>query len=206
MVRKILALLLLGLTLVTQARADEPKLDLSAWQHIPVLHGGRIMPLDTFARGAVDIICDRNNPTLSLSGINEEQLQSEEFVGARELFPAGKPRKFTSPELLLSWITEPERWEHVPFLIAEHDELRKDILGVPVLGPDGVHLKYVSPAQVAGSDKLRSRLEAMQDEQRAARMKGETVSLSGVDKKGKELFDALTLYRQITFNPQQQIQ
>ncbi len=50
------------------AMAEAPKLDLSTWQHIPVLHKGRVMPLDTFARVSAETICDRVNPTLEFDG------------------------------------------------------------------------------------------------------------------------------------------
>jgi ABC-type transport system involved in cytochrome c biogenesis permease subunit len=198
--KRIIATALL-LMVATLARAAEPTLDLVAWRHIPVLHNGRVMPLDTFARNATEIICDRVNPTLSLAGISEEQLASEEFAGARVLFPDGKSRRFSAAELLLSWLVEPEKWEQVPFLIAEHDELRK-LLDIPVTAPDGTHLKYVSPAVVADSQKFRERLEQMSEAQRAASMENAQPASSSLDKSSKELFEAFTLYRQITFNPQ----
>lgn len=181
MVSRSLLFVVAVLTVGVPARAEEPKLDVSAWRHIPVLHNGRVMPLDTFARTAVEIICDRMNPTLEIDG---------------------KPRRFQPPELLLSWLTEPDRWEQVPFLIAEHDELRKDILDVPVTAPDGTHLRYVSPSDVADSPKLQETLEGIAEKRRAAAVSQEQAQLTGVEKKANELWDAFLLYRQITFNPQ----
>lgn len=180
MIRRSLPLLIILFVGLSSARAEEQKLDLTAWQHIPVFRGGRVMPLDSFARSATEIICDRVNPTIEIDG---------------------KRQRFHAPELLLSWLTEPERWEDVPFLIAEHDELREKILGVPVTGPDGTHLKYVSPQTVAGSDAFQRYLAEMGEKQRTARMNGETPAESILDKRAKELFDAFTMYRQITFDP-----
>jgi ABC-type transport system involved in cytochrome c biogenesis permease subunit len=161
------------------AIAEEPKLNLSTWQHIPVLHRGRVMPLDTFARVSAEAICDRVNPTLEFDG---------------------QQRRFSAPELLLSWLSEPAKWEEAPFLIAEHDELRK-LLDVPVTGPDGAHLKYVSPATVADSSRLQEVLEQISRKRRPASMEESPQKLSNLETKASELWEAFTLYRQITFDP-----
>ncbi len=181
MLRRWISPLAAVLVTVAAACAEEPKLDLSQWQHLPVLHNGRIMPLDSFARTAVEIVCDRVNPTLEIDG----NLQ-----------------RFRAPELLLSWLSEPDRWEDVPFLIAEHDELRKGVLGVSVTAQNGTHLKYVSPADVVESQKLQEVLEGIADKRRASGVSGEEPELSGVEKKAGELWDAFLLFRQVTFNPE----
>lgn len=173
------------------------KLDWSEWEHLPVYHSGRIMPVNTFAYEAVEVICGRSGPTLRLKGaVSEEEFKSPELAAAKTLFPDDKPRKFSDAELLLSWIVEPAKWEHVPFLIAEHDELRSEILDLPVTNAAGEHLKFVSPAQVAESAAFADRLDEMRRKQMEARSQGEQFMFTGVDAKADELFRAYALFRQ----------
>ena len=81
------------------ARAEDAGgLDWGPWRRLPVLDGGRIMPLDTFARGTVEKISGGRAPRLVPSG--------------------------TAAEVLLSWLVEPEKWEDVPFLPAADPALR----------------------------------------------------------------------------------
>jgi len=210
----------LWITTVSISAAEKPpQLDWSAWRRIPVYHDGRIMPMDTFARGAVEIICDRMNPTLSLkqslpydgdpaASAEQKQAWLEKTIShpiyapARSLFPGDRPRRFEAAELLFSWLVEPEKWNEVPFLIAEHDELRTKYLGLSATNVEGKHLRYVSPRQVEDADGLNERLEQLKTLQREARQKGETFKLSGVDKKIDELWRAYTLYRQLTLSSQ----
>ena len=197
------------------AGAAEPeRIDLSAWRHIPVLHHGRMMPLDSFARQAVEIICDRTKPKLGLKGVvPEDELNTDAYAAARELFPAGpkgKPqaleaRSFDAAELLLSWLVEPEKWEDVPFIVAEHDELREKYLGVPVTNEKGEHLRYVSPRQIEEATALHEALAAMRQGRRQAMLKEEEFVASGLDAKLVELQQAYSLYRSLTFNPARQI-
>ena len=70
------------------------------------------MPLDSFARETVEAICGRADPMLAFDG--------------------GRWREFSAAELLFSWLVEPEKWETVPFLAAEDEELRRDVLGLPL--------------------------------------------------------------------------
>ena len=122
--------------------ADEKPAELnwSTWQHLPVFHNGRMMPLNTFAYMAVETVTGRANPRLA----------PPESAGsaAAELFPGGEPRKFTAAELVFSWLVEPERWQDVPFLIAGHEDLRSEVLGLPAKDEKGNHLNYASPRQV----------------------------------------------------------
>ena len=70
------------------ARAEDAGgLDWSAWRRLPVLDGGRIMPLDSFARDRRE---DRRPP-------------------GPAAVPSGQ-----AAEVLLSWLAEPELWEYVP--------------------------------------------------------------------------------------------
>jgi ABC-type transport system involved in cytochrome c biogenesis permease subunit len=201
--------LLAVLLLVPRAQAAERvDLDFSAWQHMPAFHNGRMMPVNTFARIAVEKITDRANPKLALAGTAlSGGTQPAALAEARELFSStgstsdAPVRKFTSAELLFSWLAEPQRWEAVPFLIAEHEELRKEVLGLPVLGEDGQHLKYVSPAQVQGAEKFRTRLMEVVRKQQAAQAAGQKPALSAVERKTLDLYEAFSLYRLITFDP-----
>ncbi|HXT60849.1 MAG TPA: hypothetical protein VN699_19580, partial [Pirellulales bacterium] len=219
MMRPTIALLLLGwLSLfpasMDLAAAEPARLDLSAWRQIPVLHHGRLMPLDSFARQAVDIICDRTNPKLGLKGaVPEDELNSEAFAEARTLFPAGpndKPeagaaRRFEAAELLLSWLTEPEKWEDVPFIVAEHDELREKYLDAPVTNEKGEHLRYVSPRQIEEASALHEALAGLRQRRRQAMMKEEEFVGTGLDKKLTDLQQAYSLYRSLTFSPEHQV-
>lgn len=200
MLRRTGPLVLALLLLVSRpALAAEPKFDWSAWEHLPVYHNGRIMPLNTLANTAVEIICKRANPTLRLAGaVPESELNASHMAAARSLFPNDEPRKFRAPELLLSWLVEAEKWEHVPFLIAEHDELRSEILDVPVTNEKGEHLKYVSPAQVRESAGFWQKIGELADRKRAADAAGEQLTFTGVDAKCDELYQAFQLYFQFS--------
>ena len=205
---------LLFTSAVAAGGESAPKLDWSAWRRIPVYHEGRVMPLDTFAREAVEMICDRTRPTLSLKDAIpfdgdesmsaaerqawlEKQLNHPIYAKARTLFPEDKPRRFEAVELLFSWLVEPEKWDEVPFLIAEHDELRTKYLGLSTTNAEGKHLRYVSPRQVEEADALHERLAELRKQQSEAQRKGETLKLTGVDKKVSELWQAYLLYRQL---------
>ncbi len=199
--RSLIRLFVLGLAILagSAARAAGPaRLDWSAWQHLPVFHDGRMMPLNTFAREAVERVCGRTDPRLAPPAVAKgEKLPAE--VG--RLFPDGKPRSFSSVELLLSWQCEPEVWEHVPFLMAANEDLRKNLLGVAVTDRRGERLSFVSPADVERSEKLREHLQAMSDARRAARMSGTAPSPTLLDKKASDLWEAYSLYRMLTYDP-----
>ena len=211
--RGLLVVAVLAAIVVGAASAGEPdRLDWSAWQHLPVLHEGRVKPLDTFARLAVETICGRQNPRLGLAGaivagdVSAAKLADlgrgiELLPEAIKLFPEGKPRQFTAAELLLSWLVEPEKWEMAPFLVAEHERLRKELFDLPLTDKEGNRLKYVSPWQVARSAKFRARLEELEKKQKQSGDEGEEFEPTGMDKKVKELYDAYNLYRLLTFNP-----
>jgi len=210
-----LAAILLALASAAPATAaEQQELDYSALRQLPVFHDGRIMPLDTFAREAVEVICDRQRPELSLKeGLPfdgkqdaspaerqewlDKQLNHPVHAGARSLFPDDEPRRFDSIELLFSWLVEPDKWEEVPFLIAEHDELRTKYLELSTTNADGEHLRYVSPRQFEEADALHQRLAELQAEMREVNQNGETFQLTGVDKKIDELWRAYRLYRQL---------
>jgi hypothetical protein len=201
--RRMLAWLALGLAAALPARAATPaELDWSAWQQLPVFERGRIMPLDTFAREVAEKICGRANPRLSLEGAAAgEALGGPAPAGARTILPGGAPRQFIAAELLLSWIVEPEKWEDIPFLAAEHEELRRDLLGLPLFGGDGQRLKYVSPRQVETASAFHAKLEEMGQRQQVAEKQGAEFHLQGVEEKVRSLNDAYNLFRRLTFSP-----
>ena len=125
---------------------------LASWREIPVLEDGRIMPLDTFARRHVETITNVQAPRLA--------------TGPREAVV-----RWQADELLLDWLARPQAWEDVPFLIAEHEEVRK-LLGLPVFettGGEMRRLKYAAPSDVAESEPLRVRLVEIDERRRTAR-------------------------------------
>ena len=110
------------------ARAEDAGgLDWGPWRRLPVLDGGRIMPLDTFARGTVEKISGGRAPRLVPSG--------------------------TAAEVLLSWLVEPEKWEDVPFLPAA-DPVLRELLDVPLRDKAGRRPDGISPRQVQQAVKL----------------------------------------------------
>lgn len=177
------------------ALADEKpvELDWSEWQHLPVFHNGRMMPLNTFATMAVETITGRPNPRLA---------PPESGGEAKELFPGGEPRKFTAAELMFSWLVEPKRWRDVPFLVAGHEDLRSEVLELPAKDEKGNHLKHVSPRQVERRFMaLRTRLTDIRMKQQQAEAKGEKYQLSPVEAKVRELYEAYTLFQLLSFDP-----
>ncbi|NUQ66376.1 MAG: hypothetical protein HUU20_28265, partial [Pirellulales bacterium] len=170
-------------------------LDWSQWQHLPVFHNGRMMPLNTFARMAVETITGRPDPRLAPPETSRDPQ-------SRELFPGGEARKFTAAELLFSWLVEPERWQDVPFLVAGHEDLRSEVLELPAKDEKGNHLKYVSPRQVENRIMaLRMRLADIRAKQQQAEAKGEKYHLSPVEAKARELYEAYTLFQLLSFHP-----
>lgn len=135
--------------------AEKDALDWTVWRNLPVSDAGRLMPLDTFARQTIETICGRTHPTLALADTPlDEDPSPPEYAEAQKLFPQGAPHKFIPEELLLSWLVEPEKWQRVPFLKAEHEQLRQEVLNLPLLDGQGRRLRYVSPQQVENCPEL----------------------------------------------------
>lgn len=172
-------------------------LDWDAWQRLPVLHRGRIKPLDTFARAMVQAICGRESPVLAPPETGTEAERAE----SQRLFPDGRPRKFSAAELVFSWMVEPERWEHVPFLAASQEELRRDLLGLPLVDSAGNRLRYASPHEVANAVRLRQRLERLQEAEEKAAAAGGELEPVGLDKKAADLWEAYRTFRAVSFHP-----
>ena len=178
------------------ARANEP--DFSTWQHMPVFYNGRMMPVNTFARMAVEAVCNRANPYLDLEGVSEEARKAPEFAETKKMFPDGR-RKFTAAEILFGWMVEPERWEYVPFLIAEHEELRKEILGLPVLSSKGKHFKYVSPHDLKNAKGFEKAIDALIRKQRSSPT--DDFKPTNVEVALEQLYRAYMTFRAIAYDP-----
>lgn len=192
---RIIVLLFVSLSGRFAAAAD---LDWSGWERLPVFYEGRRMPLDTFAREMVESVCGRST-RLFPPGDLAPGATKKDLDAARSLFPDGKMKWFRSSELLFSWLAEPERWECVDFLPAEHEGLRKDLLGLPMFDDRGGRLKHVSPAVVKraidADSPFRARLAEIFSRRRGRE------ALVGVEKKAKELYDAYSTFRALTFRP-----
>jgi ABC-type transport system involved in cytochrome c biogenesis permease subunit len=197
--------------------AASDRLDWGAWQRLPVLHDGRIKPADTLARQIVQAVCGRESPRLSLAGAasapapasgepaSEAPGAAAGLAEAAKLFAGDQPdapRGFSPAELLFSWIAQPARWERVPFLIASNEELRRDVLGLPLAARGGTRLKYASPWQVARAAKFHARWSAILEEQRRAQAAEKRYEPAGVDKAVSELAVAYGTYRLVAFRPE----
>ncbi len=158
--------------------------DLASWRRLPVLDDGRVMPLDTFARRKVETITNSQSPKLPAAGAD-----------------GGSVRRWDAAALLLDWLCRPRAWEDVPFLIAEHEEVRR-LLELPVFedGPEGrKRLKYASPSDVAESKAFRERLVEIDERRREARAEGVSFRLEGADAKVDQLWRAFVTFRQLSF-------
>ena len=178
------------------AMGSEEPLDWDRWERLPVLEAGRRMPLDTFARSLVTTVCGRPNPKLwlpeGLRGADAAQVEA-----ARALFPEGKPRRFRASELVFSWLVEPQRWQAVPFLVAEHKQLREQIFSLPTHDSFG-RLRYVSPIEAQSSREFHRRLQALAMERRQREKNWEP---TGVDRSIERLDEAYGYFTEFTTDP-----
>lgn len=187
---------------VSTLAAGPAELDFSAWQRMPVFDNGRMMPINTFARAIAEEVTGRASLRLSLEGAaGPDGADPPGLEASRKLFAGAKERQFSAAELLFSWLVEPKRWECVPFLAASHEALRQEILGLPIVGRDGKRLKYVSPWQVEHSAKLNAYWMALARKDREAEQNGQKPELTALDRKVRELYEAYTRYRRVTFDP-----
>ena len=190
--RRVLAAWLLPMAVVCSIaggyRAAADDLDWSAWQRMPVSADGRLMPLDTFARDTVEAICGSVNPTFL----------PPDSAGTATLFPGGKPRTFSAPELLFSWLVEPEQWKGVAFLAAGDKELRTDVLDLPLADEQGRRLSFVTIAEAQNNRGLGQHWAELERQAQAA---GQGFRPKGVEKRIKDLVDAYAKFDQLTFDP-----
>ena len=157
-----------SLTPLTTAAAQD--IQLHDFRYIPVFHKGRIKPFDSYASEILEVIANttRGSITLDMADyFSPQELASDKFTNVRILFPeTGQhefKRKWTATELVLSWLVEPDKWEHVPFIYATHEEVRSK-LDVEI--ENGVR-KYVSPAQIKNSSSLQAWLTESAKQQRS---------------------------------------
>ena len=180
--------LLFGLLFIPlSARADDA-LDWDAWERLPVLEGGRRMPLDTFARSMVDKVCGREQPKLWLPDA-PRKADREKAKAAEVMFPDG-PRRFRPAELLFSWLVEPERWEAVPFLAADHKQLRADA-GLPLADNVG-RLKYASPLFLEDNLEFHRQLKALTAKRDEAGRSWQAVGVERAVEKAEEAYVRFT--------------
>jgi ABC-type transport system involved in cytochrome c biogenesis permease subunit len=192
-------ILLLALYTVSAAQAETSGgIDWSGWERMPVLHEGRIMPLDTVAIIEVRKICGTVRPEIGMLGAlsmaETERLSSGE---RKTIASEGKPRAFSAAELLYAWTIDPAKWDAVPFIRCEDEELRASILEVPIYGEDDTRLKYVSPKQVRESRKFREQI----DELRRQQDDHPKDPLTPLGTRVKDLYEAFVTYEQLVFDP-----
>nr|MCS5632361.1 hypothetical protein [Pirellulaceae bacterium] len=129
------------------ATVSAQDIQLHDFRYIPVFHKGRIKPFDSYANEILEVIANttRGSVTLDMADyFTSQELASDKLKDVRTLFPeTGEDefkRTWSASELVLSWLVEPEKWEHVPFIYATHEEVRSRF---DVEIENGV-LKYVS--------------------------------------------------------------
>ncbi len=202
--KRVLLLAILGLFFgAATARGEKSAgLEWSAWQRLPVLDEGRIMPLDTFARSQVTKICGVPNPCLgNLGMLSQDELDKLTPSEVQHLATANQPRRFIAAELIFAWIVEPEVWENKPILRADDEILRGTVLQVPLLGEDGSRLRYVSPRQVEESSGFAEQRLAVMGKLRQAQQRNRKPDLTALDQRIRDLHDALTTFRRLTYDP-----
>ena len=179
--------------------SESQELDWDAWQHMPVFSGGRVMPLDTFARETVEAICGCANPTLAPPELSDAPAEAvkKAIANARTMFPEGRPKTFQAAELLFSWLVEPERWERTAILKADDAALR-GAMGLPLLDRDGRRLRYVSLEETENNVPFGRLLAELQEK---SAHQGKQFRPRGLDKQVNELVDAYERYRQVAFLP-----
>lgn len=176
------------------------KVDWTAWESMPVLDRGRLMPLDTFASCVVRDVCGRENPKL-FPPQDMKSLDPKTRTTVERLFPNGEPRKFSAAELLYSWTVEPEVWEYIPFLKVSNETLREKGLEVPLYSPSGARLKHVSPYDFEQASKIGDLYRDLMRRRREAKQKKTTAQKTNEDKALLELIGAYNLYRTVVFTP-----
>ena len=109
-------------------------IQLHDFRYIPVFHKGRIKPLDSYANEIIEVIANttRGSVTLDMADyFTSQELASDKLKDVRILFPKTGDDEFKrtwpASELVLSWLVEPEKWEHVPFIYATHEDLRSKL-------------------------------------------------------------------------------
>ncbi|TWT31768.1 cytochrome c biogenesis protein [Blastopirellula retiformator] len=180
------------------------KFDATVWRELPVYHNGRVKPLDTLANLVVEEITSHDKTSVKLNLVDfysAEELAKPEMADALSILPAGEERKFQPSELLLNWLAQPQEWERVPFIIAEHEEVR-NALGLPLEGPAGKRLRFASPYEITHSVALRKYLLDIDTRRRA---EGKDFEMTPAQQRVWDVLMKYALYRDVTFDPQLEI-
>jgi ABC-type transport system involved in cytochrome c biogenesis permease subunit len=182
--------------------APSVKVDVSTAREIPVFHHGRVMPLDSLAKVALDTVCGSSVVKLGLAGYyTPEQLEKDAALKpALEMFPQGELRRMHPVEVLLSWQIEPEKWEDVPFILCQHGDLHK-VLDVKSTTDTGLHRKFVSPRMIADSEALLDRFADIHDRDEAATTAGRQFKPNSTDEQVVELVNRYRVYRKLSQDP-----
>ncbi|HBT75929.1 MAG TPA: hypothetical protein DEB39_03190 [Planctomycetaceae bacterium] len=110
----------------------------------------------------------------------------------RYLIPEGG-RYFEPHELLFSWLTEPEIWDYLPFLPADDEFLRTEILDIRLRNQIGYRLRYAGIVQVERSAKYQQHLAGMREDAPKTR--------SELDKRILRIEHARAVFRDVVFRP-----
>ncbi|HTN74950.1 MAG TPA: hypothetical protein VL096_06875, partial [Pirellulaceae bacterium] len=136
--RTFLSLAITLLSLASPALASAQDVDIAAWSSVPVFeakgNSGRVEPLESFAKQAMDDITTQIKGNLKLNLVDyvptDTKLEDSEYAPALAMFPEGKVRAIPPSELVLSWLCDTKEWEVVPFIFAAHKSVR-ELVGVP---------------------------------------------------------------------------
>ncbi|MFN3152123.1 cytochrome c biogenesis protein [Bremerella sp.] len=201
------ALVLCGMFVASgSAMADEAFPD-DIWREIPVYHHGRVKPMDGYARQVVQKITEYNKskPKFNLTDYyTEEELQKPEFKDALEIFPNGELRKFSPSELVYEWTVRPEKWEHVPFIYLGREDVRKE-LGFPINGHNSMKLNFVSPHDIATSQKLREYLKGMETRRQEQASSGDLEETAMDAHIWRELLFRYAVFREVSLDPRNDV-
>ncbi len=219
------ALVATWLGMIRNPIKSKDAIDFTVAKSIPVFEAkgssGRVEPLDSFAHQAMDDVCNQLKGSMKLTyrpyvvveGAKGEKLTPDqiqqmwkddkvdvaatEYGPAMPLFDKQGNAVYAPTEMVLSWLSEPERWEAAPFIACAHKDLR-EIVGVPEKSQFGEHLKYVSPRQILHSEGLRQYIRELHEREGQPGVKR-----SETDKLVYQLMDRYNRYRAITLDPTQ---
>ena len=174
-----------------------------AWRSMPVFHGGRLMPLNTYAKLTVERIVGESEPYLIVSERDRRRMSSDIEERVEQLIPE-EGRRFSDVELIFSWMIEPEVWAEIPFLPAEDGDLRSEVLQISENSriSSGNAAKYVSPNRVQMSEKFWTTINearmrpASEDEDSDLAKKRERVA-----KAASKLYNAMNAFDEFSHSP-----
>ncbi|MHB1561215.1 MAG: hypothetical protein ACYC61_27535, partial [Isosphaeraceae bacterium] len=93
---------------------------------VPVMHNGRVKPLDTVAREDVKQVYGRE--TIVLRDPREAVERILDPAAARRSDASWKVEKWGHVATFLGWTVRPEFWDDQPFILVEYFPLRRLIL------------------------------------------------------------------------------